>query len=263
VDTGSPDSTADGSPDAGSVDSGLDSTIMDTGAADVAEEATADAHGDAPEDAPADVHAVEAGTDASEAGGGALGPCTTSGQANCVSCPAIAANKGVCTATEAVFVQVDITSGTVTTAGPDNASAGCYQCVVSNECVDTTRIHNQECGDLTGNFTNGSGTSVDAASTCVATLACITGSAGDSCANNPDGISYCYCGAGGGSATNCTSHGSAANGPCFTQEAAGFTFAPTDSSDILINFDDPTEPSGQANTILGCLQSNNCMACFP
>jgi hypothetical protein len=242
----------------------MDSTIGDTGAADVAEEATPDAHADAPEDAPADVHAAEAGTDAAtEAGGGALVPCTASGQTNCVSCPAIAANNGVCTPTEAVFVQVDITTGTVTGSGPDDASAGCYQCVVGAECLDTSRIHTQECGDLTGNFTNGSGASVDAASTCVATLECIAGPAGANCANNSDGLSYCYCGAGGGAATNCTSHGMAADGPCFAQEVAGFMFPPTDATDIVVNFTDSTEPSGQANSILDCVQSNGCTACFP
>jgi hypothetical protein len=252
VETGAADSPADAPADegTGTADSGRDSE------ADGSVEAASDAHTDAPADGP-----TEVGT--SEAGGGALVPCTASGQTNCVSCTNIAANNGVCTPTEAVFVQVDITAGVVTAAGPDSASSGCYQCIVGADCLDSTRVHVQECGDLAGNFTNGSGASVNAADTCVDALECMTTAAGAHCENNDNGISYCYCGPGGGAPTACAANGSAANGPCFTQEVAGFMFVGTDSSDILTNYTDTSEPSGQANTIIDCAQGNLCMQCLP
>jgi len=185
--------------------------------------------------------------------------CTTAGQTGCVSCTNVPANNGVCTPTEAVFVNLDIASGSTSTNAP--AAGACYACLVGAKCLDSSRVSNQECGDLTGNFTNGEGASVNAASTCVAALTCTTSSP---CVNNANGISFCYCGTGGGAPTACATAagGTAANGACFASEVAGFKFASTDSSDIILNYTDSTEPSGLANTLLSCAQGNNCTACL-
>jgi hypothetical protein len=186
--------------------------------------------------------------------------CTTAGQANCVSCSG--STGGLCTPTEAPFVQLDINSGAATVAGPDPAGS-CYACLLGGSCLDspTHHVSGVECGDLTGNFTNGGGTSVPAAATCLATLGCVTG-VGAPCALNSNGLSFCYCGTGGGAPTVCASHGTAANGACFATEAAGFAFTSTDANDILLNFTDTTEPSGQANNIAACALSNGCNQCL-
>jgi len=200
------------------------------------------------------------------------GPCTQAGQTNCVSCNG--STGGICTVDEALWVQKDITHGIATVAGPDTAAGhdgasgnlNCYQCMLAGSCIDSPSHHvtGVECGDLTGNFTNGSGASVPAISTCQATLTCDVAASSNGCATNANGESFCYCGTGGfvPDAIACESHGSAVNGACLSQQVAGFAFVQTDATDIVTNFTDTTEPSGKANFEVGCALSNNCTSCL-
>jgi hypothetical protein len=174
---------------------------------------------------------------------------------------------GACTTEEAHLVQIDINKGLVTGPGPDSATNSCYGCTALNSCVDSPLRHQVgfECGDLSGNFTNGSGMVVNSTNTCQAVIDCGTTftPTGMLCPLNPQGITFCYCGTlGGGSSFVCTSMGSSVNGPCLSQEVAGFKFAQTDASHIVGNFTDVTEPSGQANQFLSCAVMNGCTSCL-
>jgi hypothetical protein len=250
--------------DVASQDAGVDSTIEDSGPA-------ADAEGDVvaeagPSEASVeDAGAPDTGTSETDTGvaetgagteaGGAVVPCTVTGQANCVECSG--STGGVCTPTEAIFVQYDISQGIATPSGGDGA--GCYSCLVSGSCLDDPRHHvaGRECGDLPGDFDAGAGAGQLQSSLCLAAVQCIAQTSCDQ-ANLNDGISYCYCGAGGGSPTNCETHGASANGACFTPETLGFRYAPTDGTDIVSNFNDTSQPSGLANQIFTCAQANTC-----
>jgi hypothetical protein len=237
--------------DAGPRDTGpQDAAVADTGVRDSASQ-----------DATADSTAPGGGGGDASQGAGPLVPCTTAGQTGCVSCPGI--SNGVCAGTAALFVQKDIDTGIVTSPGPDNGMDGCYECLLGGSCVDAPLRHVNDvgCEDLAGSFTNGSGASIPAAATCLATLACVIDT-GSPCGLSSNGLSFCYCGMGGGAPTVCASHGAAANGACFATEVAGFSFASTDANDILLNFTDTTEPSGQANNIVGCALSNGCNQCL-
>jgi hypothetical protein len=238
-----------GPPDSGPTEAGpQDSAVADAGVRDSAStDATADA-------------TAPGGGDASQ-GGGPLVPCTAPGQTGCVSCPGT--SDGVCGATAALLVQKDIDTGMVTSPGPDDGLDGCYACLLGGSCVDAPKQHvtGLSCEDLTGSFTNGAGASVPAAATCLATLACLTGT-GVPCGVNSNGLSFCYCGTGGGAPTVCASHGTAANGACLAPEATGFSFVSTDGTDIIVHFNDATEPSGQANNIASCALSNQCYQCL-
>ncbi|HXX38511.1 MAG TPA: hypothetical protein VEP50_10265, partial [bacterium] len=187
-------------------------------------------------------------------------PCTTGPCApNTVQCQGNTSPAGVCTATEAAFVQQDITAGVATTGGPDPA-AGCYSCLLASGCLDDETFGDtgHECGidpatgtsDLAASFTNGSGTLVDATSTCLATLECLLTTG---CANaESGGLTNCFCGSEGSTPSACAA-ASAVNGPCDAQEAAGFSHPITDPSDILSDdFTNTLEPSGMANQILEC-----------
>jgi hypothetical protein len=179
---------------------------------------------------------------------------------NCITCSNSTATGNICTPSEAAFVQVDLNNGTTTTSG--SAAGSCYSCLLANTCLDTSRVHTQECGDLTGNFTDGQTPAVtgSAASICVATLQCIAGSA---CGANADGISYCFCGSVGGAGTACAGVSPESNlsgAACFSQEVAGFL---TNSANTTItNYTDTTEPSGLANSILACAAANACATCL-
>src|SRR5580692_8958098 len=129
-----------------------------------------------------DVHAPpESGSDASDGGGGAeaaakggLAPCTSAeaGLTDCVSCQGNA--SGICTPTEAQFVQYDIDNKLVTAPGPDRlpsapgVDAGidfapggsnvlgvprtCYDCLVAFSAIDDTVYGDtgNECEDNSG-----------------------------------------------------------------------------------------------------------------
>jgi hypothetical protein len=213
-----------------------------------------------------------------------LAPCTTAGQTNCVTCSG--STGGLCSPTEALIVQYDITNGLATASGAEPSTA-CYACLETNGCLDdTVGDTGHECGDLSGNFTNGATTPVTglASTTCINTLTCVLDStsttAGDmvsqfqvgglpatpaGCQSTSDGLTYCFCGPSGGSASACAAAGVTANGACFSQMALGFSHnAVTDTTDIIgKDFNNTTEPSGMANQILLCgATASHCPMCL-
>jgi hypothetical protein len=271
-------STADGGPIDGSAsDGGLDASVAD---ATVVDATAIDASLDATTgDAGIDSAAVEAGED----GPGGASPqtaCTTAGQTNCITCPN--RSSGVCSQTEAAFVQLDIASGSVSAAGPDytgspSLTGNCLSCLVAGSCLDDPLhgVRNRECDDMgtagfrgsSATFTNGSGATVSTVSACLGALDCMTGPTGQQCAASAQGDTFCYCGVGGFNQTGptaCSSRGANVNGACLAAEVAGFTFAQTDANDIINNYTDTTgaNPSGIANQILNCAQGNGCDACL-
>lgn len=213
--------------------------------------------------------AIDASADAEPAGGGtdaaagdsaaALTACTSSPcPADSVQCSGN--NNGVCTATEAVFVNFDIAKGLVTAAGPEPDTGGCYACMLSEGCLDDQLFGDtgHECGvdpqtgtsDLPATFKNGSGTTVNSTSTCLATVQCVisTGCGTES----SGGLTNCFCGPEGGGPSTCET-ATAVNGPCDTQEVAGFSHAINDPTDIISkDFINTLEPSGMANQIFSC-----------
>jgi hypothetical protein len=212
-----------------------------------------------PSDSGTDAGGVDAGSDAG--GGGPLLPCTSAGQANCVQCQSSPGN--ICSTTEALFVQLDINAGAATKAGP-SPSSGCYVCLVTGGCIDAPKVHQTdlECDDLTGSFTSGGGLTGSASALCLDALECEIGPAGQQCALDSTGLSYCYCGSVGGPASMCAARGSSVNGACLTPLANGFKFPATDATDILDNYADTNEPSGSANAILSCAAGNACNQCL-
>lgn len=196
-------------------------------------------------------------------------PCTTSGQVNCVACQGNA--SGLCSPTEASLVSFDIDNQSITvpagTTTPDVA-AGCYTCLVGADIIDDTVSSDtgHECGDIAGSFTgDGGGAGANNAGLCLKTLNCIldTGCGaviGDSGTTTLN-LDNCYCGAGGGSPSACASAGSATNGACKTDETNGLYPNPNDSTDILKDYTDTTEPSGVANQIFHAAVSA-CPQCF-
>jgi hypothetical protein len=244
--------------DAGSSDGEvIDSAASGDGADGASEDATVPSDGGGASEG----DAAKEGGDAGE-GGSALVACTSSGQTGCVSCEGNA--DGACTPTEAELVALDIRQGLATTGGadPDN---GCYSCLFNEGCIDDTVFGDtgNECGDLSGNFTNGAGTSVDAVSTCLATLECLLSS---SCGTTNGGLTNCYCGSGGGTPSVCASPsaGPSLNGVCLSEEAAGFKNMQSDTADIIgKDFTDIKEPSGMANQVIACGQvGGRCPQCL-
>jgi hypothetical protein len=197
------------------------------------------------------------GSDASEAGGeaaseaaGPLVACTTAGQTGCVPCNGNA--SGLCSATEADFVNFDIANGLATASG--FGATACYPCLWNNGCIDDTVFgdSSHECGDLSGTLDGGADPTL-----CLSTVACILST---SCVNAA-GVSTCYCGvANEGSA--CASAGGAVNGLCLTQEVNGLGYAASDNTDILKNFTNTALPAGMANQIFQCAESNSCTTCL-
>jgi hypothetical protein len=199
------------------------------------------------------------------------GTCNTATQ---VTCPN--ETGGVCTQTEAAFIQLDINSNVITGAGPaytgnpSKAGPTCLSCLVASSCVDNPAhaIKLRECDDFTGSFTAGDGNVSTKNAACLATLNCMIGTTGMSCAANAAGDSFCYCGLGGFAGvgpSSCTgTNDTAVNGSCLTQEANGFTYPEFDALDIGNNFTDISgaNPSGIANQILTCAQGNNCNSCL-
>jgi hypothetical protein len=221
-------------PAVGGVDAGApDTGVPDTGVAETG----------VPDAGVADVSVVDAVTP--------LGPCTTANPSGCVPCSGN--TTGLCTPTEAAFVQHDISKGNATLAGGDGTS-GCYSCMLNAGCLDDNTFSDSgnECGDLTG-----APASTADPTLCIATLSCVLST---SCAET-DSVSICYCGSNfAGSA--CAAAGSAVDGACVTQEVAGLGFPVADNTDILKNFDDKTRASGMANEIFQCAVSNACQSCL-
>jgi hypothetical protein len=191
----------------------------------------------------------------------------------CVSCTGNRASQspgsGICTATEALIVAIDIAQGAVTDAGPDPVGsdagifASCYACLNYNDCLDTNHNSGVECDDTAtftaGTFTAGNGAATTNVAACLATLSCVTGTQGAGCALSTDGQTYCMCGAAEEPATpSCQTSIGSANGVCLTPELNGFTYAPTDGIDLVEQYTNVTEPSGQANNLVACALINEC-----
>jgi hypothetical protein len=183
----------------------------------------------------------------------ALAPCTTAGQANCVSCEGNAtgtgSNGGLCTPTEAAFVQRDITSGIATSAGPA-PTTGCYSCLYQAGCIDDTAFGdtNHECGDTL---------SVGTSAECLSTLSCILGS---NCASSA--VNACFCGTAAlAGACSAAAPNATPNGACDSQIAAGNGFAVDDGTDNIDNLTNSSFASGKADQIFQCALSNTCTMC--
>jgi hypothetical protein len=194
-------------------------------------------------------------------------PADSTGNANCVQCPGSAANNGTCTATEALIVQSDIAKHNVQASGQLNTgTASCYSCLNSKGCLDDNNSDTgNECAD-TGDLAGGApGSGVNL---CLSTLSCIFstdcqgagGITGTSATASQENVNLCYCG-GNNAGSVCKTAGAGVNGPCVTQEVAGFGFAQSDNTDILNNYGLQTLPSGSANQIFICGVSNKCTIC--
>jgi hypothetical protein len=243
--TGDDAAEASAGDDAGDASTGDDAADASTG-----DDATAGDDGSTA-DAGADV-GVDATTDAGD-DGGALGPCTTPNQTGCVPCSGNA--SGVCTPTEARFVQHDIAGGLATLDAGATASS-CYACLVQAGCVDDTQFGDtgHECGDLSATFDAGAQSGTPDTTLCLGTIDCILQS---SCATSD--VASCYCGpANTGSA--CVT--ATANGACVQPEVDGLGFPAGDNADVLKNFTDTTKPSGMANQIFLCAATNGCTTCL-
>jgi hypothetical protein len=233
-------------------DSLADATVADVatpseasvGTADAAEAATT-APEAAPEAGPSIPYASTSETGpAVEAG--PLAPCTSAGQANCVPCSGN--NSGICTPTEAIFVQRDIDEGFANVDGGDNLSNGCYSCLYNAACLDSDAlgVTGHECADALD---------VGTAAECLATLSCINGS---NCASAQ--VVTCYCGT-ASPTTTCYGTASQANGSCASEIAAGNGFAVADGVDNLTDLTNKTYASGKADQIYQCAHSNSCTMC--
>jgi hypothetical protein len=228
-----------------------------------------------------------------------LAPCLSAADVTAGQCVKCQGNtSGICTQTEAAFVQLDINKGTANAPGNDPA-AGCYTCLYGATCLDSTvaSLSGSECGDLTAtSFTAGNahaaGSNAAVQALCLDTLYCTldiatssytpagvgsynyangafsggTGSpavAGGCGAQTAlGGLDYCYCGPGGGLPSACSASTSGQNGICLTAQTNGFTYAPTDGHSITGNFGLTSQPSGMANSIFGCALTNSCTQCL-
>jgi hypothetical protein len=209
----------------------------------------------------------EAGTEAgADAEAGALAPCKSAADVTAGKCVQCNGNtSGVCSATEAAIVALDIAKGRITSAGAPatTASASCYACLWNNDCIDNDANGdtNKECEDFGSATvpTGGAGAGQSSSTVCANVFACIFTGPGDGCVyNTVDGPSFCYCGAAGGPAASCSaSSNPAVNGPCEHLEALGYAFAEFDSKDILSNYNAVAMASGRANQILNCALSNH------
>jgi hypothetical protein len=198
--------------------------------------------------------------DAGEDTGGGLGdgglvPCTTAGQTGCVKCYGNSLTtgslaNGLCTATEAYFVQHDIDKGYISAAGNDENVAAeatmdptamtCYQCLYDSTCIDDTHYNDtgHECADTA--VTIGTAANCEAAISCVLAHSC-SGTA----------ISACYCGT-AGLTTTCQGNPNSANGACDSQIATAVGFSTMDGTDVLAHFTDNNRAGGVANQIFNC-----------
>jgi hypothetical protein len=190
----------------------------------------------------------------------------------CVSCAknrdSVSPGQGICTATEAVFVAIDIAQGAVAEAGPDPVGfldggqyASCYGCLNAAGCLDTNHKSGVECDDLgTAPFPAGNGAMSTYLAACVNALSCVTSAKGGGCAFSNQGQTYCMCGpAEEPAAPNCETNIGSANGPCLAAELSGFSYPPTDGVDLVMQFINfSAQPSGMANNLIGCSVQNGC-----
>jgi hypothetical protein len=191
------------------------------------------------------------------------------------------APTGVCTGTEAIFVQWDIDNGLVTGNAPApylNNKGSCYECLVSHSCIDDDVNFDtgHECEDATGNVAGGAKMGETNVQACLDTLTCVLGnpattSTPTSCANTGatgSGIANCYCGPAEPSVTSCNmASATDVNGTCSEVEVDGVglpdTTAPSMVIPLLLN---TANGSGKANEILNCAGTNlvtaKCGMCF-
>jgi hypothetical protein len=186
--------------------------------------------------------------------GGGLKPCTAAGQTSCVPCDGN--TTGLCTPTEAMFVQHDIDKGLV--QQPDGGDGGyvdpmgsCYNCLWNADCIDNTVFADtgKECEDNLQTF----GTIAE----CQATVMCILAT---KCAASA--VSPCYCGQ-LGLATTC--QGASAvpvNGACDSVIATGLGFPLGDGTDNTAKLENTAYAAGRADQIFQCgVIANGCTAC--
>jgi hypothetical protein len=195
---------------------------------------------------PADTGAPDTGTDTGPADAGPAGPCTSAGQTNCIRCSGN--SNGVCSPTEALFVQHDIAAGHA-------ATTDCYSCLLNAGCLDDTQFGdtNHECGDLTGKFDAGAQAGQPDSTLCMNAVSCVLQT---SCSSSD--ISICYCGP--TNAGNACQTAANPNGACYTQEINGLGVS--DNATVLKDYTDTTRPAGMANQIFSCAESNSCSACL-
>jgi hypothetical protein len=189
---------------------------------------------------------------------GGLVPCTTAGQMGCVSCPgnAFSDGGGVCSPTEALFVQHDIDLGVATEAGADPMGS-CYQCLLKKLALDDL------IGDMGNECHDPLTTKGSTEAQCMATISCILGSGNGMPASSCAGliVNNCYCGpAAPGNA--CQMAGSNVNGVCAMQIAAGLGFPVSDNADILKNFADQSRAAGIATTLFETAVADHCDTCL-
>jgi hypothetical protein len=219
---------------------------------------------------------VEAGTDASASITACTqSPCGASGP-NSVLCDGNTGSNepaGVCSPTEAVFVDRDIAAGNLTATNqlkpyvPSTKTGSCYECLVFDDCIDDDIYGDtgKECGDVTAATLDGE----PGRQECLDTLACIFTSKCDTA----DPPSSCFCGTASGAA--CLGAG-AANGPCLALEIDGLgigtcsTTYPSpksctegDPTATSKAYSDQTRPAGNANAFMGCAYSNCKELCTP
>jgi hypothetical protein len=122
-------------------------------------------------------------------------------------------------------------------------SANCLTCADPSGCIDPLS-QNLSCDQ----FVDGG------QSDCLATLACALEAGCGVTSDNPS----CLCGSEDASA--CEGDAEAPAGPCADTYFAGF--GTHNVTDILASFEDPSNPSGNANGLVQCLQMTSCTACF-
>jgi hypothetical protein len=226
-------------------------SAADAGAPDATAEAGPEAGPEAAADAPADV-APDVAVPPPVA-------CTTAGQTGCVRCEGN--TSGLCTPTEADFVNYDIANKLIT-AAPGTVVAdpanGCYSCLFNNGCIDDNLFNDvgNECEDapLAGGTT---------AAECESIISCILGSGVGTTQCASVAVSACYCGTAPVSGT-CQGNPAVGpiNGACSAQISTGLAFPLTDGTDVTKNFNDTTKAGGRADQIFQCAQSNACSACL-
>jgi hypothetical protein len=231
-----------------------------------------------------DIQVPDVGSDApADAPKGGLGPCVSEagltasdGGPDCVTCNGNA--SGICSPTEAQFVQYDIDNKLVTAPGPDalgdggtsSANQTCYECLWQNSCIDDTVNGDvgHECEDTVAfQILNGMMTT---SMECEAVISCILGSGfgPTQCTYNGStiGVSNCYCGTDPASACNSGNLTmlvtAGVNGKCAKPIADGLGFPLGDGTDIGPNLFRTSTAAGRADQILGCAHSNDCEKCL-
>jgi hypothetical protein len=169
----------------------------------------------------------------------------------CVEC--VGNLNGLCSKTEAAFVNHDIAKGIATKPGADPVGS-CYDCLWNNGCLDDTVF-----GD-TGYECDDTGLTTGTALECHQVVNCILGS---SCAQSD--VATCYCGTGDPNTTCWGDPAAVVNGACHPQIARGngFTaFAYKDGTDNITHIYDTDRAAGRADQIFACALTNACTACL-